>query len=298
MELGRHECWNLIGYTMACVAFLSGCRSLEGISAGHVGCPESEVEISDYEKGWTYSTWIATCHGMRYQCSQYGSGDDLDVSCTPDKSKANTVGVRSTSGGNVAANRTRPSNAPADNVRRIVRTSGNKRQVLMKAWLNPDPFAIGVLGSARKTGIHKVATRYAAPPGRHKQCSLRVMINGDMTELERAAYRRSGRHEEVVSRVPTDLMKKMATAQRVVGRVCSDQFRIDEDDQRILNEYLTRLADEQAWVGDEASARNEADAGGRGGNAGTPTDGGMQKSPDGEAGTSPADAGAKKARHP
>src|SRR5262245_21288773 len=68
---------------------LSGCGpSFTSMSAGQVGCMESDIEISDTsaELGGS-ETWVAACNGTRYVCSameeQLG-GKVQHVSCTPE----------------------------------------------------------------------------------------------------------------------------------------------------------------------------------------------------------------------
>jgi hypothetical protein len=62
-----------------------GCiPSLEGQSAGLTGCRESELQISDIDSSLASETWIATCNGRRYVCSQPTMGPTAySASCTP-----------------------------------------------------------------------------------------------------------------------------------------------------------------------------------------------------------------------
>jgi hypothetical protein len=58
------------------VVWLTACApSREAMSAGQVGCQESDIEISDEHTSLGASnSWIATCHGVRYVCSQVVTG--------------------------------------------------------------------------------------------------------------------------------------------------------------------------------------------------------------------------------
>lgn len=59
---------------------LFGCASsLASVSAGHIGCAPSEVEISDEEIGFSSTSWTATCGERVYTCS----GAQNQVACTP-----------------------------------------------------------------------------------------------------------------------------------------------------------------------------------------------------------------------
>jgi uncharacterized protein YceK len=81
---------------------LTGCASLAGVSAGHVGCPQEEITISNEQTDWTTKTWTATCGGRSYICtyattgsSGYG-GTTGQVNCSPmgnNGTKANNLSV-------------------------------------------------------------------------------------------------------------------------------------------------------------------------------------------------------------
>lgn len=59
-----------------CVALLPSCRpNLAAISAGHVGCAEDEITISEEHVGMTSTTWTAACRDKVYYCS--GAGNTL-----------------------------------------------------------------------------------------------------------------------------------------------------------------------------------------------------------------------------
>lgn len=58
---------------------LFGCAgSLASVSAGHVGCAPSQIEISDEEIGFNSTSWTATCGERVYTCS----GAQNQVACT------------------------------------------------------------------------------------------------------------------------------------------------------------------------------------------------------------------------
>lgn len=59
---------------------LFGCAgSLASVSAGHIGCAPSQIEISDEEMGFNTTSWTATCGERVYSCS----GSQNQVACTP-----------------------------------------------------------------------------------------------------------------------------------------------------------------------------------------------------------------------
>ena len=52
-------------------------------SSGQVGCSPSDVKISEEETGWGSKSWVATCHGRRFHCSQVATGkNNSQVSCS------------------------------------------------------------------------------------------------------------------------------------------------------------------------------------------------------------------------
>jgi hypothetical protein len=80
------------------------CRpSVQSRTAGAIGCPPSEIEISDEDTslGWGSSsdTWVATCRGQRFVCSEntvsssgkYSASVDSDIACHPELSEAGSA---------------------------------------------------------------------------------------------------------------------------------------------------------------------------------------------------------------
>jgi hypothetical protein len=106
-EEGSSRRWGAALSALALGSLLFACApSREALTAGEVGCPPSEVSVSNEESssGWGQSadTWIAECRGRRFVCSEvvtsgvdYGwlfSDDvdsrDSDVSCHEELSAA------------------------------------------------------------------------------------------------------------------------------------------------------------------------------------------------------------------
>lgn len=50
-----------------------GCASVGDVhkrwSSGEIGCPESEVAVSNESDQWGAQSWIAECRGKRFYCS-------------------------------------------------------------------------------------------------------------------------------------------------------------------------------------------------------------------------------------
>lgn len=55
---------------------LVGCATAarKEASAGQIGCPQEEVEITDENTGFSTASWVATCRGQRFYCSAVSGG--------------------------------------------------------------------------------------------------------------------------------------------------------------------------------------------------------------------------------
>lgn len=66
---------------------IDGCYSKAGASAPKIGCPESEIEISDEGGGFQHTGWVATCRGRRFICGTSATGEKTsDLSCSEELS--------------------------------------------------------------------------------------------------------------------------------------------------------------------------------------------------------------------
>ena len=72
-------------FLLAAGVALGGCVSLAAVSAGHVGCPEDDIAISDDNPGFGTHTWTAQCHGRTFFCSAAGRSD---ISCKEQEAAA------------------------------------------------------------------------------------------------------------------------------------------------------------------------------------------------------------------
>lgn len=57
------------------------------MSVGHVGCQESDIEISEESSGFGSKTWVATCNGERFMCSQVRTGSVSTVPMVGNKTQ-------------------------------------------------------------------------------------------------------------------------------------------------------------------------------------------------------------------
>jgi hypothetical protein len=100
------------------VLLVGGCGpNLAAASAGQIGCPASDIKITDDNPGWGTRTWTATCAGRTYQCSyaQTGivtgrnvSGYSGQFSCAPEQSTASGAPVRTSGGADTRKRTTTP----------------------------------------------------------------------------------------------------------------------------------------------------------------------------------------------
>ena len=65
--------FTLVATTAAC--------GLEGITSGQIGCPASEITITDDRAGFNEREWTAQCHERTYYCSAAGGGRSSSISC-------------------------------------------------------------------------------------------------------------------------------------------------------------------------------------------------------------------------
>jgi hypothetical protein len=50
------------------------CASLAAVTAGHIGCPEEEIEIFNDRSHWASRSWSARCRGRVYHCIGVSGG--------------------------------------------------------------------------------------------------------------------------------------------------------------------------------------------------------------------------------
>ncbi|MBI2389252.1 MAG: hypothetical protein HYV09_06525 [Deltaproteobacteria bacterium] len=58
--------------------------SPRAVTSGQIGCPASEITITNDESGWSTRTWTAHCRGKTYYCSSHSGGGSqatAQVSC-------------------------------------------------------------------------------------------------------------------------------------------------------------------------------------------------------------------------
>lgn len=66
---------------IAAALMASGCASRETVTSGVIGCPPSEVVVTDGNMGLTTNTWRASCRGQHFYCS---NSDLTGLVCSPE----------------------------------------------------------------------------------------------------------------------------------------------------------------------------------------------------------------------
>jgi hypothetical protein len=94
----------------------------------------------------------------------------------------------------------------------------------------------------------------------HKDCSLRMMVDGRQLEMGETGYRYGNGMEELRTAMSYDDLFAMAEGSRVLGRVCEDEFRVDEERLQAVRELVLRIKEELSWQ-EQASEPAVADAG-------------------------------------
>ncbi len=55
---------------------IAGCAThgtRAAMTSGEIGCPTSEIKVSDGDMGWTTDTWTAICRGKTFFCTYTSS---------------------------------------------------------------------------------------------------------------------------------------------------------------------------------------------------------------------------------
>ena len=67
---------SLFMVVLVSTSILSGCAThgtRAALTSGQVGCPTSEIKVTEGDIGWTTNTWKAECGGITYYCTYMSS---------------------------------------------------------------------------------------------------------------------------------------------------------------------------------------------------------------------------------
>lgn len=203
-----------------------GCASLQDKTAPHTGCAPSEITIVEDHVGWDARNWVAECRGRRYQCANVSTGSrSSQIDCALDPSVVRPV------------ERARESAEDGSQVwvlRAQLQNAGRTFQ----------------LTSAPTRDATRVLLTISAPQARLPfGCSVGLMVDGALHPLEIGLSRshEGVRYYEID--LSTDLLRRAGTAERVVARLCEDEWRLAPEEQQTMRELVTRIDEELAWSG-------------------------------------------------
>lgn len=232
----------------------AGCSgSLATASAGQVGCAPKEIVISDDHRGWSSSSWVATCHGQRFQCSAIATGKDTSqVNCAP-----------------MIAEVVRDERAPTDSkagsfaLEVVLPGEGLPVFAVGSAADAQTPVATALefrMGRPQKTVTKREETQgfHGMPATTEREVQVpdapllascqdvRVIIDGAAVPVEQAAHSMDDREERVRVGVPLELLTRMTSAKRVAGAVCGRRWTLLESSRESIDKFLIQLNEEQA----------------------------------------------------
>lgn len=220
-----------------------GCTpNLRALSAGHVGCPPDQIEISEGQMrvGWSDNTrtWVATCQGRRFRCTMHSEEQSSTTDCAPE-----------TSGGVVSASRqtrTRSTASGAPVVRRSIQPNGAVRFDVTVSLAGDAVLAVSVLPlNAPNDGL--VTLQYPNPLD-GARCQLQLMVNGQLTPIRPQSYVPAGRAGQWTFLVETTAIRAAASTGYLVGRICGHEFRLEPTSQQALVELMRRYDEERAFA--------------------------------------------------
>lgn len=234
---------------VALAATLNGCASLADVSAGHVGCRPDQIRITDEHRGFGTRNWVAECSGRRFQCSQLtagqGNSQSTQTNCTQEGSATPRAVVQQASS----------TSTPSDNqptVDRTVVREGTTEFAVVRTMFDIGPRRFGL--AVAPVAHPSIATLAISAPlaDLPAGCQAGVMIDGQVTPLTGTEHF-TPRYRQYDFQLDISLVRRFATAERVVGRICNAEWRLGEREQRIVRELLARCDEEAAWAGPRTS---------------------------------------------
>ena len=222
----------LVAAAVACAVplALAGCAAeLANVSSHSIGCPASQITISNDTMEAMSRSWTATCRGVPYHCTSRGGGATVLVTCA----NHGTVASASPSGGS----------GPPE---RVVRETTAGRTTL-RTILSDGSFIVRVTASPATDpdGVDWIF-RPRAELADAASCPVRMMV--DEAPVDWVIERVDG--VELHVHVPVTELRRMAGGTRVAARVCDREWRLSSTSAPNLAELLARLDEEHAWSGD------------------------------------------------
>ena len=169
----------------------------------------------------------------------------MQTSCTPEGSPNPAAIVQQAP----------PTSTPPDNRSTIDRTvvrEGTTQFAVVRAVFDIGPRRFGL--AVAPVAHPSIATLAISAPlaDLSSGCQAGMMIDGQVTPLAGIEHA-TPLYRQYDFQLDIALVRRLATAERVVGRICNAEWRLGEREQRIVRELLARCDEEAAWAGPPTS---------------------------------------------
>lgn len=220
-------------------------RQLALASAGLTGCDPDKIQIAKLKSEGHFGAWTSSCHGKVFQCSalpsDFGVPAPFETITRLDAVSCTLRNGASEQPAGVVATDTAPPETGVSR-ERIDKGIG----FLLRARIVEGVFLMdfSVVFAEGNDSVTWLTT-----PSRTKgyevdeRCAVVLLIDGERVPLARAPA--SSDPQLIKLKVPLALVKRMAEAKRVVGRICDQEWRLSPSSQEVLQEFLVRLNEEQ-----------------------------------------------------
>lgn len=234
---------------MACM------QSLANQSSGRVGCPASEVRISNDHSGLNNHTWTATCRGRRFYCTEtrrpdWNGGRNSDTSCTEEvggRSQPQVVVVRAE-----APTPVTPARPAESSVDRVV-VDG---RVEFRARLATASPGIRIGHSPTRDAVAVFVAFDFESGASRSTCATGVVVDGTVEPMALVRATPNSAGEQLVLSTSLDVVRRASHASHASLRVCDLVIDVTDADRTTLLEFVRRIDDERAW-----QSHTAADAG-------------------------------------
>jgi len=259
-----------LGVGVLFVTSLFGCtNALVRNTAGHVGCPQNEIRISDEQGSYYSRSWTASCRSRRYFCTLRrrptgAGGNDTDVACAEEAPRQRPV-LASSSRASSSPRHATPSPAAASaspaaaaprqpSVERAVRDG--QAEFLARLSLESPSVQVGHAPGRDAEAVF-IAMNFEQGPSR-ATCAAGLLVDGavERTPFVRSTPRAMG--EQVTVRTTIAVLRRLASATHVSLRVCDTSIELGSSDLETMRELVRRIDEERAWR-ESASATGAAE---------------------------------------
>jgi len=246
-----------LGASVLLITSAFGCTNvLVRNTAGHVGCPQGEIRISDEQGSYYSRSWTASCRSRRYFCTMRrrptgAGGNDTDVACTEEAPRQRPV-VASSSRAPSPSRGATPSQVPASpatapsgqaSVERAVRDG--QVEFLARLAVESPSVQIGHAPGRDPESVF-IAMNFERGPSR-ATCATGLLIDG---AVERASFVRStprAMGEQVTVRTTIAVLRRVVSATHASFRVCDASIELGSADLDTIRELVRRIDEEQVW---------------------------------------------------